>query len=127
MARQKTGGRKVGTRNKRTVAREAIETGAITKIEALLKAAGIELSAVMPLEYALAVLRHPDSTSEERRWACEKAMPFCHARPGEASTQPTVAINGPSKVELVVIGSNEYNARYPDPARLLSVRAAGHS
>jgi len=95
--------------------------------KAALKAAGIELSNVLPLEYALAVLRHPESTPEERRWACEKAMPFCHARPGEASTQPTVAINGPSKVELVVIGSNEYNARYPDPARLLTVRAARHS
>jgi hypothetical protein len=24
-------------------------------------------------------------------------MPFCHARPGEASNQPTVAINGPAE------------------------------
>jgi hypothetical protein len=60
------------------VAREPVEAGAISKIEAVLKAAGIELSKVMPLEYALAVLRHPESTNEERRWACEKAMPFCH-------------------------------------------------
>ena len=81
MARSKTGGRKAGTPNKKTVEREPVEATAISKIEALLKAAGIELSSVMPLDYALAVLRHPDSTPEERRWACEKALPFCHAKP----------------------------------------------
>ena len=42
MARPKTGGRKAGTPNKRTVARELVEAGAISKIEALLKAAGIK-------------------------------------------------------------------------------------
>jgi hypothetical protein len=85
MPKPKRGGRKAGTPNKKTVAREEIEAVALSKVEALLKAAGIELPKLTPLEYALAVLRHPDSTSEERRWACEKAMPFCHARPGEAS------------------------------------------
>ena len=126
MARQKTGGRSRGTPNKRTVAREAVETGAISKIEALLKAAGIELSAVMPLEYALAVLRHPDSTSEERRWACEKALPFCHARPGESSIQPTVAINGPTEVRLVIIDQAE-QSRHRSSARLLSSPPAGNA
>src|SRR6516162_11634067 len=126
MARQKTGGRSKGTPNKRTVAREAIETGAITKIEALLKAAGIELSAVMPLEYALAVLRHPDSTSEERRWACEKALPFCHAKPGEASIQPTFAINGPAEVRLVIIDHAE-QSRHRSSARLLSSTPVGNA
>jgi hypothetical protein len=126
MARQKTGGRSRGTPNKRTVAREAVETGAISKIEALLKAAGIELSSVMPLEYALAVLRHPESTNEERRWACEKAMPFCHAKPGEASNQPTVAINRPAEVRLVIIDHAE-QSRHRSSARLLSSPPAGNA
>ena len=126
MARRKTGGRKAGTPNKKTVERELVEQGAISKIEALLKAAGIELSNVMPLEYALAVLRHPDSTSEERRWACEKALPFCHAKPGEASNQPTVAINGPTEVRLVVIDHAE-QSRHRSSARLLSSTPAGNA
>jgi hypothetical protein len=67
MAKPKTGGRSKGRPNKKTVERKLAEEGAISKIEALLKAAGIELSAVLPLEYALAVVRHPDSTNEERR------------------------------------------------------------
>jgi hypothetical protein len=126
MARPKTGGRKAGTPNKRTVARELVEAGAISKIEAVLKAAGIELSNLKPLEYALAVLRHPDSTSEERRWACEKAMPFCHARPGEAQNQPTVAINGPTEVRLVIIDHAE-QSRHRSSARLLSSPPAGNA
>jgi hypothetical protein len=126
MARQKTGGRKAGTPNKRTVARQAVEAGAITKIEAALKAVGIELSNVLPLEYALAVLRHPESTNEERRWACEKAMPFCHARPGEALNQPTVAINGPAEVRLVIIDHAE-QSRHRSSARLLSSPPAGNA
>ena len=126
MARRKTGGRKAGTPNKKTVERELVEQGAISKIEALLKAAGIELSNVMPLEYALAVLRHPDSTSEERRWACEKALPFCHAKPGEASIQPTFAINGPAEVRLVIIDHAE-QSRHRSSARLLSSTPAGNA
>ena len=50
----------------------------LTQIEKLLAVAGVEL--LLPLDYALAVLRHPDSTPEQRRWACEKALPFCHVR-----------------------------------------------
>src|SRR6516162_5672148 len=126
MARRKTGGRKAGTPNKKTVERELVEAGAISKIEALLKAAGIELSSVLPLEYALAVLRHPDSTCEERRWACEKALPFCHAKPGEASNQPTVAINGPTEVRLVIIDHAE-QSRHRSSARLLSSTPVGNA
>jgi len=126
MAKRKTGGRKAGTPNKKTVERELVEQGAISKIEALLKAAGIELSNVMPLEYALAVLRHPDSTCEERRWACEKALPFCHAKPGEASIQPTFAINGPAEVRLVIIDHAE-QSRHRSSARLLSSTPAGNA
>jgi len=126
MARRKTGGRKAGTPNQKTVERELVEAGAISKIEALLKAAGIELSSVLPLEYALAVLRHPDSTCEERRWACEKALPFCHAKPGEASNQPTVAINGPAEVRLLIIDHAE-QSRHRSSARLLSAPPAGNA
>jgi hypothetical protein len=126
MPKPKTGGRTRGTPNKRTVAREVIETGTLSKVEALLKAAGVELSSLTPLEYALAVLRHPDSTSEERRWACEKAMPFCHAKPGEASNLPTVAINGPTEVRLVVIDHAE-QSRHRSSARLLSSTPAGNA
>jgi hypothetical protein len=127
MARSKTGGRKAGTPNKKTVERELVEATAVTRMEALLKAAGIELSNVMPLEYALAVLRHPDSTSEERRWACEKALPFCHAKPTpDLPLQPTVAINGPAEVRLVIIDNAE-QSRHRSPARLLSSPPAGNA
>lgn len=33
-----------------------------------------------PLSYMLRILRDPDSTSEERRWAATQAAPFCHAK-----------------------------------------------
>ena len=118
-----TGGRKPGSKNKATIERELAESTAISRIEALLKA-GVELSSVLPLEYALAVLRHPDSTCEERRWACEKALPFCHAKPGEASNQPTVAINGPAEVRLLIIDHAE-QSRHRSSARLLSAPPAG--
>jgi hypothetical protein len=118
MARSKTGGRKAGTPNKKTVERELIEATAVTRIEALLKAAGVELSSVLPLEYALAVLRHPDSTPEERRWACEKALPFCHAKPTpDVPLQPQVAINGPAEVRLIVIDHAE-QSRHRSSAHL---------
>src|SRR6516225_5588139 len=118
MARSKTGGRKAGTPNKKTVERELVEATAVTRIEALLKAAGIELSTIMPLEYALAVLRHPDSTPDERRWACEKALPFCHAKPTpDVSLQPQVAINGPAEVRLIVIDHAE-RSRHRSSAHL---------
>ena len=121
-----TGGRKPGSKNKATIERELAESTAISRIEALLKAAGVELSSVLPLEYALAVLRHPDSTCEERRWACEKALPFCHAKPGEASIQPTFAINGPAEVRLVIIDHAE-QSRHRSSARLLSSTPAGNA
>jgi len=98
MATSKTGGRKAGTPNRKTVEHELVEATAVSRIEAMLKAAAIELSSIMPLEYALAVLRHPDSTPEESRWACEKALPFCHPKPTpDLPIQPTVAINGPGR------------------------------
>jgi hypothetical protein len=38
----------------------------LTQIEKLLAVAGVELSNLLPLDYALAVLRHQDSTPELR-------------------------------------------------------------
>ena len=54
-----TGGRKPGSKNKATIERELIEETAVSRIEAVLKAAGIELSSILPLDYALAVLTPP--------------------------------------------------------------------
>jgi hypothetical protein len=120
-----TGGRKPGSKNKATIERELIEETAVSRIEAVLKAAGIELSSILPLDYALAVLRHPDSTPEQRRWACEKALPFCHAKPTrDVPLQPQVAINGPAEVRLVIIDHAE-QSRHRSSAHLLSAPPAG--
>src|SRR6516165_5014433 len=96
----------------------------LTQIEKLLAVAGVELSSILPLDYALAVLRHPDSTPEQRRWACEKALPFCHAKPTrDVPLQPQVAINGPAEVRLVIIDHAE-QSRHRSSAHLLSAPPA---
>jgi hypothetical protein len=123
---ERRGGRGKGTPNKSTKASRKAEAEAMTAIEKLLAFAGIELNDLTPLDYALTVLRHPDSTPEQRRWACEKALPFCHAKPGEASNQPTVAINGPAEVRLVIIDHAE-QSRHRSSARLLSSPPAGNA
>jgi hypothetical protein len=60
----KTGGRKKGVKNKASVKREA----------------EIKASGITPLEYMLGVLRDPDSSDEDKRWAAEHAAPYCHPR-----------------------------------------------
>lgn len=35
---------------------------------------------ITPLEFMLEMLRKPDATIEEKRWAAEKAAPYIHAR-----------------------------------------------
>ncbi len=64
MKGRKTGGRKTGTPNKRTLEneRKARESG------------------LMPLDYALEVMRDPNIESDRRDWACQTAMPYLHAR-----------------------------------------------
>ena len=37
-------------------------------------------SALMPLGYMLQVLRDPESTKDEKKWAAQQAAPFVHAR-----------------------------------------------
>ena len=61
---RKTGGRQKGTPNKRTLADEA-------------KA---RKSGLMPLDYALKVMRDPNEEKSRRDWACQTALPYLHAR-----------------------------------------------
>lgn len=58
------GGRKKGTRNKASAAREK----------------QIAESGLTPLDFMLGKLRGKDSTDEDRKWAAEKAAPFVHPR-----------------------------------------------
>ena len=37
-------------------------------------------SALTPLDYMLQVLRDPESTKDEKKWAAQQAAPFVHAR-----------------------------------------------
>jgi len=37
-------------------------------------------SALLPLDYMLQVLRDPEASAAERKWAAEKAAPYLHAR-----------------------------------------------
>lgn len=39
-----------------------------------------EAAALSPLDYMLQVLRDPEASPGERRWAAEKAAPFLHPR-----------------------------------------------
>ena len=60
----KTGGRKKGSKNK------------ITR----LRAAEIAKSGLTPLEFMLKVLRSKRSNDDDKKWAAEKAAPYCHHR-----------------------------------------------
>jgi hypothetical protein len=57
-------GRRKGARNKVTLAR-AVELAA---------------SGLTPLDYMLSILRDPEASREDRKWASEKAAPYCHHR-----------------------------------------------
>jgi hypothetical protein len=57
-------GRKRGARNKVTFAREA----------------ELAASGLTPLDYMLSILRDPEASREDRKWASEKAAPYCHHR-----------------------------------------------
>jgi hypothetical protein len=80
---------------------------------------------VLPLEYMLYILNTAEDDAA-KRWAAEKAAPYCHPRSGEASNQPTVAINGPAEVRLVIIDHAE-QSRHRGSARLLSSPPAGNA
>jgi hypothetical protein len=57
-------GRKRGARNKVTLVREA----------------ELAASGLTPLAYMLSILRDPEASREDRKWASEKAAPYCHHR-----------------------------------------------
>lgn len=61
---ERYGGRKKGTPNKRTA-----------KLVAKIESEGIT-----PLQYVLGVLRDPNSSPEDRRWASATSLPYTSAR-----------------------------------------------
>ena len=67
MKGKKTGGRKKGTRNKRTVAKQAQIIAA--------QEAGLS-----PLDYMLAILRDPKIDDARRMEAAKNAAPYVHPR-----------------------------------------------
>jgi hypothetical protein len=106
------GGRKKGTPNKQTE---------LKKLIADAKAKGF----VLPLEYMLYILNTAEDDGA-RRWAAKKAVAYCHGKPSEAPQQPTVAINGPAEVRLVIIDHAE-QSRHRSSARLLSSTPVGNA
>lgn len=65
-------GRPKGARNKRTIARERIAASHHDDAPNL---------KLMPLDFMLDVLRHPnDYTKTDRMWAAEKAAPYLHKK-----------------------------------------------
>src|SRR5689334_13274447 len=70
---KKTGGRKIGSQNKKTIAAKAIMASALASAEAVGKQ-------LMPLEVLLMIMNRP-KTSERTRIECAKAAaPFCHPK-----------------------------------------------
>lgn len=60
----KTGGRRKGSPNKASAARQA----------------KLAKSGLMPLEYMLKILRDKGSTDEQKTWAAKEAAPYCHPK-----------------------------------------------
>ena len=81
--RPKTGGRTVGTRNKKTAA--------------VLEA--IEKSGMTPLDYMLSVMRNENNDPRERLNAAMGAAPYVHAK------LASVEVSGPNKGPIVVAAS----------------------
>ena len=73
----KTGGRRKGSKNK----------------VALAKAAALAASGLVPLDYMLSVLRNPLASTEDKRWASEKAAPYCHPKLKATELSGTVTIS----------------------------------
>jgi hypothetical protein len=70
-------GRKKGARNKVTLAREA----------------ELAASGLTPLDYMLSILRDPEASREDRKWASEKAAPYCHHRLSATEVTGTLTIS----------------------------------
>ena len=69
MAGRPKGAPRTGGRGKATQKKAAAERGPETA-----------KSALTPLGYMLRVLRDPESTKDEKKWAAQQAAPFVHAR-----------------------------------------------
>jgi hypothetical protein len=70
-------GRKKGSKNKFAAQRE-VELAA---------------SGLMPLAYMLSVLRNSEASHEDRKWASEKAAPYCHHRLTATEVTGTLTIS----------------------------------
>ena len=79
----RTGGRKKGTPNKASAAREK----------------AIAESGLTPLEYMLETLRDKDGDKADRQWAANAAAPYCHRRMPQAITGED---GGPVEVHSVL-------------------------
>ena len=80
---RKTGGRKRGSKNKRTIVTEnAAREGANKNLT--------------PLQYFLRMMRDPRQPKEDRKWAAAQAAPYMHSR-----LQAT-EIRNPDGEELVI-------------------------
>ncbi len=83
---ERRGGRRKGTPNKATAAREA----------------EIAASGMTPLDFMLSVLRDENASIKERMWAAVAAAPYCHAKP-----RPVAANAGDVEVQVVHITHEE--------------------
>ena len=70
-------GRRKGARNKVTLAREA----------------ELAASGLTPLDYMLSILRDPEASREDRKWASEKAAPYCHHRLSATEVTGTLTLS----------------------------------
>lgn len=61
------------------------------------RVAEIAASGLTPLDYALSVLRDEEAAPDDRKWAAQTAMPFCHHR--LASVEHTGKDGGPIRTE----------------------------
>src|SRR5262245_22300369 len=80
---RKTGGRTVGTRNKRTAWAEASAEG------------------LLPVQYMLKVLRDEKADQADRQWAAHAAAPYIHPRPAPEQRRITIALPDTSTSEGV--------------------------
>src|SRR5579862_5533944 len=72
-------GRRKGTVNKRTAARtEAVVSAGVT-----------------PLEYMLGVLRDPEASDQDRKWAADAAAPYVHARRSSVDSRTVIVGSDP--------------------------------
>ena len=94
----KTGGRKKGTPNKASAAREK----------------AIAESGLTPLDYMLETLRNNKLDKADRQWAANAAAPYCHRRMPQAITGPD---DGAVELRTVLEVINGMSRGLPTPAR----------